>query len=163
MTTWKLHSFFLLPFLLGASLTTSAANQDEHNVLAVVDQAMTMISSENWVGYSNLMIEEGMVYVGAIDNGEYIVQTRTYKETRENIIEADHVERAWNPTVRISGTIAIVWHPYDFYIDGSWSHCGVDIWNMIRTTEGWRIASLMYNRQQPPECNPHPEGPPPKD
>ena len=63
-------------------------------------------------------------------------------------------------TVLVSGTIGIVWYPYDIYVDGTWSHCGVDIFNMIRTNEGWRIAVLQYNVQQPPECEPHPDGPP---
>ena len=66
----------------------------------------------------------------------------------------------WVLSVMVSGTIAIVWYPYDIYVDGQWSHCGIDIFNMIRTNDGWRIAVLQYNAQQPPECEPHPDGPP---
>ena len=150
----------LLPLLIGVFSPAIAENQAKTDVLAVLDEAMEMISSENWVGYSDLMIEDGMVYVGISENGQYEVQSRNHKETRETIIDADHIERAWNPTVLVSDTIAVIWHPYDFYIDGVLSHCGIDIWNMIRTNEGGRISSLLYNRQQPPECELHPNGPP---
>ncbi len=70
------------------------------------------------------------------------------------------MERGWDPTVMVSGTIAVVWYPYDIYVDGQWSHCGIDVFNMIRTDAGWRIAVLQYNVQQPPECEAHPDGPP---
>ena len=101
-----------------------------------------------------------MVYVGMVENGRYSVRTRTYADTRDRPIEVDLVERGWDPTVLVSGTIAVVWYPYDIYVDGEWSHCGVDVFNMIRTNDGWRIAVLQYNVQQPPECNEHPDGPP---
>ena len=109
---------------------------------------------------TGLMIEEAMIYVGDVHEGKYRVRTRTYADTRDRAIEVDLVERGWDPTVLVSGTIGIVWYPYDIYVDGAWSHCGIDIFNMIRTDEGWRIAVLQYNVQQPPACEPHPDGPP---
>ena len=102
-----------------------------------------------------------MVYIGIEEDGQYSVRTRSYEETRDRPIEVELVERGWDPTVLVSGTIAVVWYPYDIYIGGAWSHCGIDIFNMIRTNDGWRIAALQYNVQQPPECKPHPDGPPP--
>lgn len=35
-------------------------------------------------------------------------------------------ERMWNPEIRVRGSIASVWTPYDFWIDGKFSHCGID-------------------------------------
>ena len=60
----------------------------------------------------------------------------------------------------VSGAVAVVWLPYDFYVEGAWSHCGVDVFTLVRVETGWRIASLAYSVQQPPECRPHPDGPP---
>ena len=135
--------------------------QDDAAVLAVADKAFERISADDSAGLAALMIPEAMVYIGVQDeDGSYRTLTRTYEETRDRPIEVDLEERGWNPTVLVSGTIAVVWYPYDIYVDGEWSHCGVDIFNMIRTDEGWRIAVLQYNVQQPPECSPHPDGPP---
>jgi len=88
------------------------------------------------------------------------VRTRSYKEQREAVTGADLVERGFDPTVLVSGPIAMVWYPYDFYTDGEWSHCGIDIFNLVRTNEGWRIATMLWNTEQPPACEPHPDGPP---
>lgn len=138
----------------------SAAADDKADMLAVADEALEKITAEDSAGLAGLMIEEAMIYVGDIHEGTYRVRTRTFADTRDRVFEVDLVERGWDPTVLVSGTIGIVWYPYDIYVDSEWSHCGVDIFNMIRTGEGWRIAALQYNVQQPPDCEPHPDGPP---
>ena len=58
-------------------------------------------------------------------------------------------ERIWNPEVRVNGLIATVWAPYDFWIDGKFSHCGVDQFDLIKTEEGWKIAGGVYTRREP--------------
>lgn len=149
----------LIPTALCFSATVYG--QDNSELLAVADEALARISEEDSAGLAALMIPEAMVYIGSEeDDGSFRVGTRTYESTRDREIEVDLVERGWDPTVMVSGTIGIVWYPYDIYVDGEWSHCGVDIFNMIRTNDGWRIAALQYNVQQPPECSPHPDGPP---
>jgi hypothetical protein len=72
----------------------------------------------------------------------------------------DVVERGFDPEVMLSGHLAMVWLPYDLYVDGAWSHCGVDVFTLFRTAEGWRIAAVPYSIEQPPACRPHPDGPP---
>lgn len=146
--------------LLLTVITEQALATDKDDVVAIANQALERITAEDSVGLADLMIEQAMVYVGIVEAGEYSVRTRNYADTRDRPIEVDLVERGWDPTVLVSGTIAVVWYPYDIYVDGEWSHCGIDIFNMIQTNDGWRIAALQYNVQQPPECEAHPEGPP---
>ncbi len=69
------------------------------------------------------------------------------------------LERMWDPTVMVHGTVAIVWTPYDFYVNGEFSHCGVDALNLVRTDDGWRIASIVWT-VEPTGCSPSPLGPP---
>ena len=57
-------------------------------------------------------------------------------------LDQDLEERGFNPVVMVSGLIAMVWYPYDFYLNGEWSHCGVDIFNLVRSNDGWRIATM---------------------
>ena len=140
--------------------STYAIADDKTDMLGVVDEALERITAEDSAGLAGLMIEEAMIYVGDMHEGQYRVRTRTHADTRDRAFEVDLVERGWDPTVLVSGTIGIVWYPYDIYVDSAWSHCGIDLFNMIRTNEGWRIAALQYNVLQPPACEPHPDGPP---
>jgi hypothetical protein len=69
------------------------------------------------------------------------------------------LERMWAPAVRIHGPLAEVWAPYDFHIDGAFSHCGVDAFTLLRTDSGWRISSIVYTVERT-GCPPSPLGPP---
>jgi hypothetical protein len=57
----------------------------------------------------------------------------------------------------MQGRIATVWAPYDFWIDGKFSHCGVDAFDLIKTDKGWRIAGGAYTVEL--KCEPSPLGP----
>ena len=78
-------------------------------------------------------------------------------------LEADGprmTERMWDPEVRISGDLATVWTPYDFYVGEDLSHCGADAFILTRDGGDWQVTSLAWTRLQPPECELHPDGPP---
>jgi hypothetical protein len=70
------------------------------------------------------------------------------------------IERMWQPVVRVSGSMATIWTPYDFYVGGTFSHCGVDAATLMNTEDGWKIVTLSWTRMQPPACDLHPAGPP---
>jgi hypothetical protein len=71
------------------------------------------------------------------------------------------LERMWEAEVRISGPIATIWTPYDFHLDGEFSHCGIDAFQLVKTPQGWRFASIMYTVIRAQEqCGDSPLGPP---
>ncbi len=69
------------------------------------------------------------------------------------------LERMWDPVVLIRGPLATVWTPYDFWVDGEFSHCGVDQFTLVREEAGWRIAGITYTVERE-GCEPSPLGPP---
>jgi hypothetical protein len=46
------------------------------------------------------------------------------------------------PHVLIRGRMAEVWGEYEFLRDGKFTHCGVDSVSLLKTLEGWKIASI---------------------
>lgn len=69
------------------------------------------------------------------------------------------LERMWTPVVHVQGAVASVWAPYDFHVDGRWSHCGIDAVTLLRTGAGWRVAGITYTVERR-GCTPSPLGPP---
>ena len=57
-------------------------------------------------------------------------------------------ERLRRTTVHIDGPLAVVWAEYAFYAGTQFSHCGVDAFQMVKTTAGWRILALADTRQR---------------
>lgn len=60
-------------------------------------------------------------------------------------------ERYWDPVVHVRGSIAVVWTPYEFWRDGRTSHCGVDVFELVREQGTWRIGHVMYT-VEPDAC-----------
>jgi len=70
-------------------------------------------------------------------------------------------ERNWAPTVLITDHIAVFWAPYDFYIDGEFSHCGTDAIDLVKVDDDWKIGNSSWTVQKT-GCVRHPDGPPPE-
>ena len=96
-----------------------------------------------------MRMRDGKPEVRAFSNEEYFADLKASKQQMR--------ERMWDPEVRISGLIASVWAPYDFWLDGKLSHCGVDQFDLIKTEKGWKIAGGVYTLES--KCAPSPLGP----
>lgn len=134
-----------------------APSPEEAAVLAVAEAALEAISNEDMVAFTDLMFEEAVVVPTEVDG--FSISTRAAERART--LPGDIVERGFDAQVRVSGRIAAVWLPYDLYIDGAWSHCGVDALSLVKDEAEWRIVAMTWSRLQPPECSEHPDGPPP--
>lgn len=96
-----------------------------------------------------MSMKDGKPDVHAFANEEYFANLQASKQKMQ--------ERIWNPEVRINGLIATVTAPYDFWIDGKFSHCGTDVFELIKTDEGWKISGGVYTVER--QCPPSPLGP----
>jgi len=59
-------------------------------------------------------------------------------------------ERISGVEVRRDGGLATVWASYAFYADSTFSHCGVDAFQLARTAGGWKIIHVADTRRQEP-------------
>jgi hypothetical protein len=84
-----------------------------------------------------------------LENEEYFKALQQGKSIRR--------ERMWSPEVRVHGAIATVWTPYDFWMDGKFSHCGIDAFDLIKGDDGWKIAGGVFTTEV--KCEPSPLGP----
>jgi len=134
---------------------------DRAAVLAVADSALAAISRSDAVGFTDLMVSEAVMFPTSTRDGVTRYSLRTRDAQRASPITGTVSERGWNPEVRVNGGVAMVWYPYDLYRDGKWSHCGVDIFTLVRHQGRWRIAAMAWSAEQPPACEKHPAGPPP--
>lgn len=60
-------------------------------------------------------------------------------------------EEFWNVSIQIDGDFAQAWCDYAFYIDHTFSHCGVDAFQFHKTKNGWKIFHLADTRRKE-EC-----------
>jgi len=133
---------------------------DEARVLETARAALEAISGEDMVALTDLMIPEAVMYPTGLRDGRKSYELRTRTEQRMRKPERDLVERGFDAEVQVQGPLAVVWMPYDLYVDGEWSHCGVDAFTLLNVEGTWRIAVIAWSVEQPPDCRKHPDGPP---
>ena len=57
-------------------------------------------------------------------------------------------ERIWDTEVRVDGGLASVWTKYAFYRGEQLSHCGVDVFELVRRPDGWKIVHLADTQRR---------------
>ncbi len=57
-------------------------------------------------------------------------------------------ERILSYNIQVDGTMAHAWTPYEFYINGKFSHKGVNAFTLFKTAEGWKIVHLIDTRRK---------------
>nr|WP_111393267.1 nuclear transport factor 2 family protein [Algoriphagus sp.] len=59
-------------------------------------------------------------------------------------------ERILDYQVKVDGTLASAWTPYRFYVNGNFSHCGVNSFQLVKMAEGWKIVYIIDTRRKEP-------------
>ncbi len=66
-------------------------------------------------------------------------------------------EVTFDEEVMVNEDLAMVWAPYNVFVDGEFGHCGVDAFQMVRTADGWKILQLADTETQK-GCDPSRRG-----
>jgi hypothetical protein len=146
----------LITLALSAPPVTPGSTQDrppdasETAILAVVDQFMVAVSTNDTAALSALRLEGGFNIVERPgEAGSTLITRRTFAPSTAK--PGNYRERYWDPVVHVRGSIAVVWTPYEFWIDGKTSHCGIDVFDMMKEQGVWRIANMMWT-VEPSAC-----------
>ncbi|MEZ4778625.1 MAG: nuclear transport factor 2 family protein [Flavobacteriaceae bacterium] len=57
-------------------------------------------------------------------------------------------EKLLDYKVQIDGNLAHVWTPYEFWLNGTFSHCGANAFTLAKTETGWKILHLIDSRRR---------------
>lgn len=52
--------------------------------------------------------------------------------------------------IRVDGPMASAWTPYRFYVNDTFSHCGVNSFQLVKMAEGWKIVYIVDTRRKEP-------------
>lgn len=59
-----------------------------------------------------------------------------------------YVEKLLSYTIKVDGNLASVWTPYEFYLNGKFSHCGANSFQLFKTNGIWKIIYLVDMRRR---------------
>ncbi|TDI37762.1 MAG: nuclear transport factor 2 family protein [Acidobacteria bacterium] len=144
-----------------AALLTAAPSAEEKAVLAAVQGFFDSMVTKDAEAAKKILIPEGRLFSVRVQDGKKIVRSSSNQDFIDGLAKSDAtwLERMWDPEVRIRGDIATVWTPYDFHINGKFSHCGIDAFDLVKKDGAWMISGGTYTVERT-GCTDSPLGPP---
>lgn len=84
--------------------------------------------------------------------GKNILKLETKKTLLTNIAakkpETVYEEKLLSVDIKIDGNLASVWTPYEFYLNGKFSHCGANSFQLFNNNGIWEIIYLVDMRKR---------------
>jgi hypothetical protein len=134
-----------------ASTQSAAPHPEEAAILAIIDRFMLAVADKDPAALNALRLEGGFNIVERpAPKGGTLVARRVFTPPSGNRT-VEYRERYWDPIVHVRGSIAVVWTPYEFWTDGKTSHCGIDVFDMMKDQGTWKIANMMWT-VEPDAC-----------
>lgn len=83
--------------------------------------------------------------------GKTMLEAETVNEFFQQVIalkgnKAD--EQLLSYDIKVDGAMAIAWTPYKFYFNDTFSHCGVNVFTLIKRDAEWRIMGITDTRRK---------------
>jgi hypothetical protein len=138
---------------LGLATPALAADAEEAAILAQVQRFFDGLGSQDAAAMEAALLPDAMLTAQRVQaEGKVVLSRRSggaFVEMAKS--QAGLNERMWDPVVMRRGPIAMVWAPYEFQLDGKTTHCGIDVFDMVKVDGTWKIAHLMWT-QEPQAC-----------
>ena len=140
----------LLFLMLNCSLFSQ--NADEVQVKTTITEFFEAFHKQDSVAIKSYMADT--VSLQSILEGEAgntILKDSDFSDFLKSIVaipkKIKFEERILSNIVKIDGPMANAWTAYEFYINGKFSHCGVNSFQLIKKGETWKIYYIVDTRR----------------
>ena len=130
------------------------------SVVATVNEFFRAMTARDTAALARVQFADGIQYAARMQGDSVAIRRGTFEAFSQQLtgIRDIWVERMWEPTVLVHGPLAVLWAPYDFHRNRTFSHCGIDAFTLLRSPTGWKIATVSYTTEAT-GCKPSPLGP----
>ena len=150
----------ILCFPLCSAPAMADVSEDRDAVVNMVQAFFDAMTHRDVERMKSMLTSDGIFYGYRETADGLSILRRAHQEFVEGLAEGDSklIERFWEPQVLLHQRMAAVWTPYDLYIDGQFSHCGIDNFSFLKTDQGWQITGIVFSMETD-DCAESPLGP----
>jgi hypothetical protein len=143
---------FVMTSLIHVAGAAAQASGEERAVLATVERWVATMRTRDTatmrqLSHPGLKLFGMRPRAGVADSVVQVLTIDQFLAFIANDKRTDWHERLWQPEVRVAGSLATVFAGYDFHFGQTFSHCGYDAFQLLRTPEGWRVVGLADTYQ----------------
>ena len=141
----------ILTLLLLYAFSQGYAQQNEEAekklILEKVNLFFKVLETKETALYNTLVYPNAQIWTIRPQQDTLKVAMRSFSDDMIRLVAMKTVieEKLLSYEIKVHNNIAVVWAPYTLSLSGKFSHCGVDIFTLLKTTEGWKIVSTVYS------------------
>lgn len=149
---FKVSMLLIVSTLISIAARAQTAN-DETSVKEVINRLFKAMELGDSAMLRSTFYDHVSVATVAKDkNGNTVLRPESSIDDFAKAVGTPHKEvwheDIWNVKIQLDGDFAQVWCDYSFHIDKTFSHCGVDAFNLIKVKDGWKIFHLADTRRK---------------
>jgi hypothetical protein len=139
-----MRTLAFVPFVLLFAAAPLTAQEDEKAVRAVVDRMFDAMLAKDTAAFRSTLHPEFRLVLTSYRDGQPSHRVIPGDAFVANIGSAtsELEERIENVEIKVHDNVATVWNDYAFYVDGRLDHCGIDAFQLVRTTDGWKVVHV---------------------
>jgi hypothetical protein len=148
----RLLPFLLFPFFF---FPAKAQSSEEIAVRATVDRLFEGMKTRDTTVLRSVFHPTARLQTTLTGkDGQPVLQTEAIDGFVQSIGKAPQNlnldERLLSYEIRVDDNLATAWTPYEFYVNDRFSHAGVNAFQLVKTTDGWRIIQICNTRRKTP-------------
>lgn len=127
-------------------------SSDEDQIKAVILKTFSAMKSVDSVALKSCFTSNAMLHISQVKPEGNTLREVPAAKFIQNVMtrkpgDMDERVLSWGP-ILIDQEIATAWVPYEFYLNGKFSHKGVDVFLFVKTGNEFKIQTLLYNMQK---------------
>lgn len=144
---------FLTIFTLIFALSINAQKAEYENVKATIIAFFDAFHKQDTTALKTIVKGNmSMPSISVNKNGETVLSDMDFFRFAQNIasIPKDRTfeEKLLDFSIKVDGTMAHAWVPYEFWYQEKLSHCGVNSFQLIKEDNNWKIMYLVDSRRR---------------
>jgi len=120
--------------------------QDKKEILQKVQQFFDALEKQDTILYKSILLKDGQTWAISEKDGTVKYSMRQFSDRLKTFINPNSIiqEKTLSSKVMIHKQIAMAWVPYTLDISGKFSHTGVDVFTLLKTSQGWKISTIAF-------------------
>lgn len=140
-------------FLLFALFAVAQTSTEEEKIKNVVDTFFEGFHARDSVIMKSVFYEDPVIQtIAKIKEGETKLVNEELEKVLKGIVsiplETEIKEVLHDYVIKIDGDMANAWTPYSFYLNDTFSHCGVNNFQLLKQKGEWKIIYLIDTRRK---------------
>ena len=140
-------------FLLFGIFAVAQNSSEEEKVKQVVNTFFEGFHARDSIIMKSVFYKDPVVQtIGKTKEGETKLVNEELEKVLKGIVsiplETEFKEVLHDYVIKIDGDMANAWTPYSFYLNDTFSHCGVNNFQLLKQNEEWKILYLIDTRRR---------------